>query len=111
MRVPPNALDAERAVVGGVLLENDAMNVVMEILSHEDFYSDANGRIYEAMHALFARSQPIDHVVNLHTAAEARGATFKVGSNVLHDRGRLAVADDPRVKAVEARYAGRPGIP
>jgi hypothetical protein len=29
---------------------------------------------------------------------------------VLHDRGQLAVADDPRVKAVAARYAGRPGI-
>ena len=47
---------------------------------------------------------------NLHTAAEARGATFKVGSNVLHDRGRLAVMNDPRVKAVAARYAGRPGL-
>jgi len=45
---------------------------------------------------------------NLHTAAEARGATFKVGSNVLHDRGRLAVMNDPLVKAVAARYAGRP---
>ena len=62
MRVPPNALDAERAVVGGILLENDAMNVVMEIVSADDFYSEANARIYEAMHALFARSQPIDHV-------------------------------------------------
>ena len=47
---------------------------------------------------------------NLHPAAEARGATVKVGSNVLHDHGRLAVADDPRVKAVAARYAGRPGL-
>ncbi|HEY7217926.1 MAG TPA: hypothetical protein VH985_05990, partial [Candidatus Binatia bacterium] len=47
---------------------------------------------------------------NLHTAAEARGATFKVGSNVLHERGRLAVADDSRVKAVAVRYGGRPGI-
>ncbi len=47
---------------------------------------------------------------NLHTAAEARGATFKIGSHVLHERGRLAVADEPRVKAVAARYAGRPGI-
>ena len=37
---------------------------------------------------------------NLHTAAEARGATFKVGSNVLHDHGRLAVADDPRVSTI-----------
>jgi len=47
---------------------------------------------------------------NLHTAAEARGATFKAGSHVLHDRGRLAVTNDPRVKAVAARYAGRPGL-
>jgi hypothetical protein len=38
------------------------------------------------------------------------GATFRVGSNVLHDRGRLAVVDDPRVKAVAARYAGRPAF-
>lgn len=61
-RVPPNALDAERAVLGGILLENSAMNVVIEIITAEDFYSDANGRIYEAMRTLFGRSQPIDHV-------------------------------------------------
>ena len=36
--------------------------------------------------------------------------TGEVGRDVLHDRGRLAVADDPRVKAVAARYPGRPGI-
>ena len=61
-RVPPNALDAERAVVGGILLENAAMNVVMEVLSKDDFYSEANAQIFEAMRTLFARSQPIDHV-------------------------------------------------
>ncbi|MFO0694909.1 MAG: replicative DNA helicase [Polyangiales bacterium] len=62
LRVPPNALDAERAVLGGALLENDAINTVLEILSPEDFYSEANGRIYEAMLSLFRRSQPVDHV-------------------------------------------------
>ena len=48
---------------------------------------------------------------NLHTAAEVRGgATFKIGGNVLHDSGRLAVADDPRVIEVAARYPNRPGL-
>lgn len=38
-RVPPNSLDAERAVLGGILLENGAMNVIIEILESEHFYS------------------------------------------------------------------------
>ncbi|MEM9067971.1 MAG: replicative DNA helicase [Myxococcota bacterium] len=61
-RVPPNALDAERAVLGGILLENEAMNVVLEILSKEDFYSEAHGLLFESMRTLFARNQPVDHV-------------------------------------------------
>ena len=61
-RVPPNALEAERAVLGGILLENDAMNVVTEILVPEDFYSQANATLYEVMRELASRSQPIDQV-------------------------------------------------
>ncbi|MGB5811203.1 MAG: replicative DNA helicase [Polyangiales bacterium] len=61
-QVPPNALDAERAVLGGILLENEAMNVVLEVLSTGDFYSEANAKIFEAMTELFARSQPVDQV-------------------------------------------------
>ncbi len=61
-RVPPNALDAERAVLGGILLENDAMNVVVEILTKDDFYSQANAIIFDAMRALASRSQPVDQV-------------------------------------------------
>lgn len=47
---------------------------------------------------------------NLHTAAEVRGATLKVGACLLHENGRLGVAEDPRVKEVAARYADRPGF-
>ncbi|MDD9970159.1 MAG: replicative DNA helicase [Myxococcales bacterium] len=62
-RVPPNDLAAERAVLGGILLENEALNVVSEIpLTAEDFYSEANARIYEAMAELFAAGQPVDSV-------------------------------------------------
>ncbi|MFT5357898.1 MAG: replicative DNA helicase [Polyangiales bacterium] len=61
-RVPPNSLDAERAVLGGVLLVNDAMNVIVEILTKEDFYSQANSTIYDCMRTIASRSQPIDQV-------------------------------------------------
>lgn len=61
-QVPPNALDAERSVLGGVLLQNDAMNVVLETIGKEDFYSDANGKIFEALSTLFRAGQPMDMV-------------------------------------------------
>ena len=49
-------------MLGGVLLENNAMNVVLESLSVDDFYSEANGKIFEAMIELFRRGQPVDQV-------------------------------------------------
>ena len=48
-RVPPQNLEAERSVLGGILLENQAMTNVMEILQDEDFYRDAHRKIYQAM--------------------------------------------------------------
>ncbi len=61
-RIPPHTLETEQAVLGGILLQNEAMNVVADALDAEDFYSDANGRIYQAIRDLFQRSAPIDTV-------------------------------------------------
>src|SRR3954454_6320073 len=62
-RVPPNDLNAERAVLGGILLENEALNVVTELpLRAVDFYKDAHALIFEAVLELFAEGQPIDTV-------------------------------------------------
>jgi len=62
-RVPPNDLGAERAVLGGILLENDALNTVLELpLAAADFYSDAHARIFESMAQLFAAGQPVDTI-------------------------------------------------
>jgi replicative DNA helicase len=59
-RVPPQALDAERAVLGGILLEPEAATKAIEIISFEDFYKPAHGRIFKAMVSLFMRREPID---------------------------------------------------
>ncbi len=49
-------------MLGGILLENQAMNIVIETLSVDDFYSEANAKIFEAMTELFRRGQPVDQV-------------------------------------------------
>jgi replicative DNA helicase len=61
-RVPPHDLDAEAAVLSAILLSRDALDRVLEILKPEHFYSDANGRIYEAAQALALLATPIDIV-------------------------------------------------
>ncbi|MEM8607913.1 MAG: replicative DNA helicase [Myxococcota bacterium] len=78
--VPPNALEAERAVLGGILLENEAINVVLEVLSLDDFYSEANAKIFEAMSELFRRNQPVDQVT-LREALDHAGKLPAVGGD------------------------------
>jgi len=61
-RVPPNDLEAERAVLGGILLENAALNVVLEILESDDFYSEGHTKIFDAICGLSRRGEPVDNV-------------------------------------------------
>ena len=59
-RVPPKDLDAERSVLGSMLLSTEAMADVVEILEADDFYRQAHGKIYQALRTLFAQGEPID---------------------------------------------------
>jgi replicative DNA helicase len=59
-RVQPQALPLEEAVLGAVMLDKNALTVILDILQPESFYADANQQIFRAMRRLFDRSQPID---------------------------------------------------
>jgi replicative DNA helicase len=61
-RIPPHALEAERAVLGGILLQNGVIDSVLEIVQAEDFYSEGNARIFEAMLTMHSSSTPVDTV-------------------------------------------------
>ena len=61
-RTLPHNLDAERTVLGAVLVDDSAFNSAAEVLSREDFYKEGHRRIFEAMASLSERSQPIDLV-------------------------------------------------
>src|SRR5437773_4654522 len=60
-RIPPHNLDAERAVLGAVLLEGrETLPRVIELLRSSDFYTVAHGTISGTLQGLFDRSEPVD---------------------------------------------------
>ena len=77
-KVPPHNLEAEQAIVGGILINNDALNQVVDILSGEDFYREAHALIYEGMLTLYNRDDPVD-VITLSQVLKEKGALDKVG--------------------------------
>ncbi len=58
----PHNLEAERSVLGAILIQNEACNLAVEIVRPEDFYRDAHRRIFERMIALSERANAIDFV-------------------------------------------------
>ncbi len=77
-KVPPHNMEAEQAIVGGILINNDALNQIVDILSGEDFYREAHALIYEGMLTLYNRDDPVD-VITLSQVLKEKGALDKVG--------------------------------
>jgi replicative DNA helicase len=61
-RTLPHNLDAERSVLGAILLHNDAFNLAAEVLDAGDFFRDAHRRIFDKMVKLAERGDAIDLV-------------------------------------------------
>ncbi len=62
-RVPPQALDAERSVLGAMLLSRDAIATAIQHLQEEAFYRDAHRKIWRVIVDLFDGSTPVDMVM------------------------------------------------
>ena len=59
-KVPPQNIEAEQSILGSILLDNQALNNVLEILSVKDFYNEAHRRIFAATIELSDRNEPCD---------------------------------------------------
>jgi replicative DNA helicase len=59
-KIPPHNLEAERAVLGAILLEPQIIPRAIELLNPDEFYKDGHRKIYGAMVRLFDRSEPAD---------------------------------------------------
>ena len=77
-RTLPHNLEAERSVLGAILIDNDTYNVAAAMLDSKAFFRDAHRRIYERMSDLSERSQPID-LVTLKEELERAGELDEVG--------------------------------
>jgi len=61
-KVPPQQLEAEQSVLGGILLDSDGLPAALEVLKGDEFYRDAHRVIFRAAQDLFERNAPIDLV-------------------------------------------------
>lgn len=59
-KLPPQAVDLEEAVLGALMLENDAVTNIIDILKPDSFYKDAHKRIFGAIQSLFNKSEAVD---------------------------------------------------
>jgi len=100
-RVPPQNLEAESSVLGGILLENDAINVVLELLRTGDFYRESHRKIFRAMIELADRSEPVD-IITLSECLKNRGELEAVGGSAY-----LASLNDFVPTAANIYYSAR----
>ncbi|TNF47075.1 replicative DNA helicase [bacterium] len=99
-KVPPQNLEAERAVLGAVLLDNEVVYSVMEILDPEAFYQEGHRIIFNAMLNLNERGEPID-LVTLTNRLRSDGLLEKIGGAAYLP----SIADGVPTSAGAAHYA------
>jgi len=98
LKIPPHSIEAEQAVLGGVMLENTTWERVVELLSEGDFYRHDHRLIFRALASLAARNQPFD-VVTLAEELDREGLIDQVGG--LAYLGQLA-KNTPSVANISA---------
>lgn len=62
LKVPPHNFEAEQALLGSILIDQESITRIADIVSPDDFYKSAHQKIMQAMNDLFSQSQPIDIV-------------------------------------------------
>lgn len=80
LKVPPQNIDAERSVLGALMLDKDAIIQVANLVRLGDFYKDDHNTIYEAMMELYEQREPID-VLSLSNRLEEKGQLEKIGGS------------------------------
>lgn len=77
-KLPPQALDAEMAVLGSMMIEADALERAFDILKPEHFYKNAHQKIFNAMASLMAKNQAVD-LITITEELKRQGFLAEIG--------------------------------
>ena len=78
LKVPPHSLEAERSVLGGLMLDENAWDTIAGIVTADDFYRSDHRTIYRCMMDLVERNQPLD-IITISESLEGVGELDNVG--------------------------------
>lgn len=109
-RLPPQNIDAEESILGGILLDPEAINRVADLLRPEAFYLSAHKEIYRAMLVLQGQGSPTD-LMSVASWLKDQGSLEKIGGQTklvqLIDRTVSAVNIDQYAMLVMEKYMRR----
>ncbi len=77
-KLPPSNTEAEQAILGGLLIDKDALDEVTDLLSGQDFYVPANQKLFDAIKELHAKGQAVD-IVTITNHLQAKSLLFEIG--------------------------------
>jgi len=80
LKLPPQNIDAEKSVLGALMLDKDAIIRVANLIRLGDFYKDIHNLIYETMLDLYEKREPID-VLSLSNRLEEKGQLDAIGGS------------------------------
>ena len=105
-KIPPHDVDAEQAILGSMLTDQDAVIDAMEVLKPEDFYREDNKFIYQAIINLYNRGEPID-IITVKAELTSMQKFEAVGGieylATLPDKVPLVANADKYIKIVEEK--------
>lgn len=78
LKLPPHSIEAEQSVIGGLLLENEALDKIADILSAQDFYQHDHKTIFQHISKLIEHNRPAD-IVTVAESLESNAELSSVG--------------------------------
>ncbi len=97
LRIPPQSLESERALLGAILLKPETIHDVADIVRGGSFYADKHKLIFESMQELSTRGEPID-LLSLSERLQGNGSIERVG-------GRAYLAELANAAPAPGNYA------
>ena len=77
-RVPPQDLDAEKSIIGAIMIDRDAIISIAQVIKPEHFYKEAHSDIFSAMFSLYENREPID-LITLTAQLKKKGVFDNIG--------------------------------